>query len=134
MRKELGDTYFPGSFSNEDDHHIENINKATGFDKYIVLTSHCMTATWKCLISCVMEEIKFNNQQHFFLSEYCPQEINSREIYPHSTFSSKRNKIIINVPKFEKMQIHFQGLHVVSWILEKVLKFVKNFPELVKVW
>ena len=46
-----------------------------------------------------MEEIKFNKQQQFFLSEYCPQEINSREIYPYSTFSSKRNKIIINVPK-----------------------------------
>ena len=73
-----------------------------------------------------MEEIKFNKQQQFFVSEYCPQEINSREIYPHSTFSSKRNKIIINVPKFEKMQIHFQGLHSVlnSW---KSLEICQEF-------
>ena len=37
-----------------------------------------------------MEEI--NKQQQIFLSEYCPQEINSREIHLHLTFLSKRNK------------------------------------------
>ena len=37
-----------------------------------------------------MEEI--NKQQQMFLSEYCPQEINSREIHLHLTFSSKMNE------------------------------------------
>ena len=144
------------SFSNEDDHHIENIKKATGFDKYTVLIRHCMTATWKCLTSCVMEEI--NKQQRFFLSEYHLQEINSREIYPHSTFSSKRNnncffsmrmsnvgkfpwswflgdgtqkeKIVIIAPKFEKMQIHFRDLHRVlnSW------KSLEICPAIFQTW
>ena len=77
-----------------------------------------------------MEEM--NKQQQIFLSEYCPQEINSRKIYPHiSTFSSKRNKI--NVPKFEKMQIHFQGSHSLEF-LKKSWNLPSNFPELVKVW
>ena len=71
-----------------------------------------------------MEEI--NKQQQFFLSEYHLQEINSREIYPHSTFSSKE----INAPKFEKMQIHFQGSHRVlnSW------KSLEICPAIFQTW
>ena len=109
------------SFSNEDDHHIENIKKATDFDKYTVLIRHCMTATWKCLTSCVMEEI--NKQQRFFLSEYHLQEINSREIYPHSTFSLKRNKC---AKVWKKCKFIFR-VRTESWILEKVLKFAQQF-------
>ena len=77
---------------------------------------------WKCLTLCVMEEI--NKQQQFFLSEYHLQEINSREIYPHSTFSSKRSKCT----KVWKNANSFSGFaQIESWILEKVLKFAQQF-------
>ena len=60
-----------------------------------------------------------------FLSEYCPQEINSREIHLHLTFSSKMNKI--NVPEFEKMHLVIFMVRIDSWIIEKVLKFAEQF-------
>ena len=47
-----------------------------------------------------------------FLSEYCPQEINSREI--HLCQSLKKCKVIFMV-------------HIDSWIIEKVLKFAEQF-------
>ena len=100
---------------------LKTSKKQTGFDKYTVWISHCMTVTCKRLISCVMEEI--NKQQRFFLSEYHLQEINSREIYPHSTFSLKRHKCA----KVWKNANSFSGFRTEFWILEKVLKFAQQF-------
>ena len=71
-----------------------------------------------------MEEI--NKQQQMFLSEYCPQEINSREIHLHLTFSW------INVPEFEKMHSVIFMVRIDSWIIEKVLKFAEQFFSLGK--
>ena len=87
-----------------------------------------MTATWKCLTLCVLEEI--NKQQQFFLSEYHLQEINSREIYPHSTFSSKRNKCT----KVWKNANSFSGFAQSLEFLKKSWNLPSNFPNLEKVW
>ena len=67
-----------------------------------------------------MEEI--NKQQQMFLSEYCPQEIHSREIHLHLTFSSKRNECA----KVWKNAVIFR-VGIDSWIIEKVLKFAEQF-------
>ena len=71
-----------------------------------------------------MEEI--NKQQQFFLSEYYLQEINSREIYPHSTFASKRNKKKLMYQSLKKCKFIFR-VRTESCILEKVLKFAQQF-------
>ena len=79
-----------------------------------------MTATWKCLISWVMEER--NKQQQFFFLSTIPRN-QSREIHLYSTFCQKG----INALKFEKMQIHFQGSHRVFNFWKSLLKFAQQF-------
>ena len=55
---------------------------------------HCTTTTWKCLISRFMEDV--TKRRRMFLSfsklECGPQEINSRKIRLHLTFSADGNK------------------------------------------
>ena len=80
-----------------------------------------MTATWKCLTLCVLEEI--NKQQQFFLSEYHLQEINSREIYPHFDILIEKKQMHQSLKKCK----FIFGVRTESWILEKVLKFAQQF-------
>ena len=66
---------------------------------------HCTTTAWKSLISRFIEDV--NKRQRIFLSlsklECGPQEINSREIRLHLTFSAiwnKRDKVWKNANSF----------------------------------
>ena len=72
------------------------------------LCRHYTTKTWKCLLSRFMENVNKRRRNFFSLSklESGPQEINSKEIRPHSTFSVP---IGISATKFEKTRIHFKS-------------------------
>ena len=72
---------------------------------------------------------KMNKQQQIFVSEYCPQEINSREIHLHLTFSSKRNKYA----RVWKNAKSFLGLVQILELLKKSWNWL-SFPALEKVW
>ena len=93
-----------GSFSNNCGDGSENVKKAKGLISKTTtlhmqqtfctfLCCHCTTTVWKSLISHVMKDV--NKWQQIFLSlsklECGLQEINSREIHLHLTFSGNWN-------------------------------------------
>ena len=71
---------------------ILRVHRICGF--CTLLCRHCTTTTWKCLISRFMEDV--TKRRRMFLSfsklECGPQEINSRKIRLHLTFSADGNK------------------------------------------
>ena len=78
------------------------------------LCRHCTTTTWKCVISRYMENV--NKRRQIFLSlsklKCGPQEINSREIRHHLTFSAdwnNRDNVWLNANLFSKWR--FRCLH-----------------------
>ena len=89
------------SFSSDDGDSTENVKKAIGLHSKkkttlhvhhsfcTFLCRHCTTTMWKCVIFCFMEVV--NKRWRIFLSlsklECGPQEINSRELRLHLTFS-----------------------------------------------
>ena len=105
-----------GSFSNDDGDRNENGKKKKGLINITTTLHvhhtfctfpcrHCTTTTWKCLLSRFMENV--NKRRRIFLSlsklESGPQEINSKEIRPHFTFSvnwNKRDKVWKNANSF----------------------------------
>ena len=94
------------SFSSDDGDSNENVKKVIGLHSKqkttlhvhhsfcAFLCRHCTTTTWKCVIFRFMEVV--NKRRRIFLSlsklECGPQEINSRELRLHLTFSATWNK------------------------------------------
>ena len=94
------------SFSSDDGNSNENVKKAIRLQSKKKTTLHvhhsfctflcrrCTTTTWKCVIFRFMEVV--NKRRRIFLSlsklECGPQEINSRELRLHLTFSATWNK------------------------------------------
>ena len=113
----------PGLFGNDHGDGNENARKAMGLlnktTTLHVITLFCTfcchhytTTTWKCLISSFMKDV--NKRRWVFLSLsklVCdPQEINSREIRLHFTFSAdwnKRNNVWIKVNAFSKWRFRW---------------------------
>ena len=105
-----------GRFSNDDGDGNENPQKAMSnnfarasrFFVYFFAVTGCTTAMWKSLMSLFVEDV--DKRRRIFLS-FCslnwgsPQEINSRQIRLHLTFSAnwnKRNKVWTDANLFLK--------------------------------
>ena len=107
-----------GRFSNDDGDGNENVKTAIGLlskttslhldrASCTFLCHYCTTTTWKWQISRFMEDVnkRRRNLISLFKPEWGPQEINSRELILHQTFSANWNKR----DKVWKRLIHFKS-------------------------